>query len=846
MRQYHEVKGRFPDALVLFQVGDFYELFHEDAHKASAFLGITLTKRSNSGDQAVPLCGVPVHAVDHYLVKLVRGGFRVVLCDQLTKPQLGKLVERGVKQVLTPGTLTDFKMLEEKSASYIASIFPISDRYGVLFAELLAGQIFITVLESHDSRLLEAELARFLPQEILLPSTKLGTALNAILQKLGHVTTMLSQTAQYSADNEELTSWLTSSFSEGIVTFIEHSQAAKGALALMHGYFKTNCPLAIGQCKQMVMYSPEDFLILDTATQRNLELVKNIHDEQSQQTLFGVMDRATTAMGSRQIKKWLLRPLVKQELIEQRLDAVEALNGAITTRHSLQEELKGIGDLERVVGRIALSRALLYDYLGLMRALVHLPKLSQLLEPLLGVQIVQAIKARLGDFTQVSELLNKSLNDDSSLPWLIKLGYNAELDRLRTLHEEGAQAVLELEKKEQERTGIASLKIRFSKPHGYGIEITKTHLHLVPNDYIRIQTLAQRERFTYQALKDLEYDIQRAKSSIDEVEEEVFKSICQSVSQEIPALKKATQGLSHLDAIIGLSELSYERAYTRPTFNKQRNILIQDGRHPVVDSQLHEAFIPNDTVLTDQECLWVITGPNMGGKSTFLRQNALLIIMAQMGSFVPAKSACLPLVDRIFTRIGAADNVAAGESTFFVEMKETALICTKATSQSLVILDEVGRGTSTYDGLALAQAIVEYLYTHVQARCLFATHYHELTSLVETHPGIATYYAASKETKEGVLLLHKILKGKADGSFGLEVAKRAGVPTTILERAQEILVHLKQEANEKELNVQPAISLSQPQEKMKEELSALNMDTLSPRAAWDFLCHLKNEYDFKQ
>lgn len=841
MRQYHEIKNRFSDALVFFQVGDFYELFYEDAHKASAFLGLTLTKRGN-GDQAVPLCGVPVHAIDHYLVKLVRGGFRVVLCDQLTKPQLGKLVERGVKQVLTPGTLTDLKMLEEKSASYLTSIFPIGDRYGLLFAELLAGQIFMTVLESHDTRLLEAELARFLPNEVILPSTKLATTLNQLLTKQGYTTTLVPQTVQHSPDNEELTSWLNSTFPESIITFIEHSAAAKGALALLYGYFKANCQIALAQCKQMVMYSPDDFLILDAATQRNLELVKNIHDTQSNQTLFGVLDRATTAMGSRQIKKWLLRPLVKQELIEQRLDAIQALIGAITTRKALQDELKGIGDLERVVGRIALSRAQLYDYLGLMRALEHIPTLAQHLEPLLGVQIVQAIKARLGDFTQLSEMLHSSLNDDSSLPWYIKTGYNAELDRLRTLHEQGAQAILELEKKEQERTGIPSLKIRYSKPHGYGIEITKTYLHLVPPDYIRIQTLAQRERFTYQALKDLEYDLQRAQSSIDEIEEEIFKSICQSVTHEVPALKKATQGLAHLDALLGLSDLAYERSYIRPTFNKQRNILIRDGRHPVVDNNIQTEFIPNDTALTDQECLWVITGPNMGGKSTFLRQNALIIIMAQMGSFVPAKSACLPLIDRIFTRIGAADNVAAGESTFFVEMKETALICTQATAQSLVILDEVGRGTSTYDGLALAQAIVEYLYTHVQARCLFATHYHELTSLVETHPGIAAYYAASKETKDGVLLLHKILKGKADGSFGLEVAKRAGIPEAILQRAHEILVELKQNAHtvQHDESVQPAVS---PEvQKIAQELQSVNLDTLSPRQAWEFLSHLKNEY----
>ncbi len=804
MRQYQDIKNRFPDAIVLFQVGDFYEMFFDDAHKASSFLGLTLTRRGSSHGEPIPLCGVPVHTVDHYLVRLVKGGFRVVLCDQLTKPQPGKIVERGVRQVLTPGTLTDLKMLQEKSASYLATVFPFENNYGLAFAELLAGQIFVTVLPSQDERLLEAELSRFLPDEIIVPDTKLGTALNNHLQRLGYITTTIGAAPAQLQENQVLHAWLATNFSDGIVSFIDHSSAACSAIGLMHAYLMTHCQAALAQCKQLFAYTPEDFLILDAATQRNLELIKNLQDGSAQNTLFSHLDKAATSMGSRQIKKWLLRPLVKQELIEQRLDAVETLTRHIKERAALEELLKCVGDLERIVGRIALSRAQIYDYLGLMRALAIIPSILKGLEQFAQIQVLTIIKARLGDYGELLGIMQTSLNEDTAHHYRIKPGYNPELDRLRSLLEKGTEAVLDLERAEQARTRIPSLKIRYVKLHGYAIEVTKTYSDHVPSDYIRLQTLSNRERFTIQALKDLEYDIQRARASIDEVELEIFESVCKRVEQDLAHLKKTAQGLAHLDALIGLAHVAYTSSYTRPHFNKRRDILISEGRHPVVETSLRHQFIPNDTSLTDEQSLWIITGPNMGGKSTFLRQVALIAIMAQMGSFVPARSAQLPLLDRIFTRIGAADNVAAGKSTFLVEMEETALICTQATRNSLVILDEVGRGTSTYDGLALAQAIIEYIYNNVQARCLFATHYHELTTLVPTHPGIVAYYAASKQTSEGVLLLHKIIQGTSDGSFGLEVAKRAGIPEQIITQARQILTMIKSHGQAPEQPIIPA------------------------------------------
>ncbi len=793
MRQYYEIKNKFPDTLVFFQVGDFYELFDQDAKTAAAFLGITLTKRGNVGQEPIPLAGVPIHAIDHYLIKLVRGGFRVVLCDQLTKPMPGKIVERGIKQVLTPGTLTDMKMLQEKSASYLASFVPMTDSFGLVFTEILTGQMFATIMPAGDDKMLEAELARFLPDEIIVPDSKLGKQYELFFKKRGYVVAVVNSNQEFLPQASTIMEWLTPFASQGALSFIEHSEAALCAITLMYHYLTTNCVSALEHCKQFFLYDTQDFLILDASTQRNLEIITNLHDGGREHTLLSVLDKALTAMGSRTIKKWILRPLLRQEQIDQRLDAVELFVQQSIERNALSELLKQCGDLERIVGRIALGRSLLQDYVGLMQVLSLMPHIHNLLVSLPERVLINIILNKLGGYDQLHELLRASLNDDPEKDMLIKSGFNAELDRLRSLVNDAAKAILALEQREQAATGIPTLKIKFNRVHGYGIEVTKANVAAVPSHYIRLQTLANRERYTTQELKDLEFEISRAHASINEVEQEIYKTMCAEVFKEVAALKKTAQALAHLDALIGLAHCAYEHNYVRPMFNNRRDIVIHNGRHPVVELTEQHSFIPNDTQLTDEQSLWIITGPNMGGKSTYLRQVALISIMAQLGSFVPAQAANLAIVDRIFTRIGSSDHVAAGKSTFLVEMEEAALICTHATARSLIILDEVGRGTSTYDGLALAQAIIEYLYQKVQARCLFATHYHEVTALAEQLPGLVAYHAASKETPEGVLLLHKIVQGKADGSFGLEVARRAGLPQEILTRAQTILIGIKSE-----------------------------------------------------
>jgi DNA mismatch repair protein MutS len=793
MRQYYGIKQQFPDALVLFQVGDFYELFFEDAQRAAIFLGITLTKRGLYGDVPIPLCGVPVHTIDHYLIKLVRGGFRVVVCNQKGVAQTGKMVEREVSQVLTPGTLTDIKLLNEKTASYLSIVFPTEQQYALIFVELLAGQMFLTLTSKDEEKLCEAELSRFLPDEVVVPDSKVGLTTEKMLKKWGYVTTQHPFLSVTTLESTEFNDWLTS-FTSSSLEFVRQSVAAQEALYVLFTYLKKNQERALAHCKQLQVYSPEDFLILDAATQRNLELVKNVHDGSSEQTVFAVLDRATTPMGSRLIKKWLVRPLAKREAIEQRLNVIESFVKAPRVRERIEQILQEVGDLERCVGRIALGRAHLYDYRALKQALETVPQIREILQQLShgfsSISLPSLLLSRIADFSKLVMVLSQALSDDSNKDWLIKEGFHAELDRLRLLLEKGGQAIVELEHREQEKTGINSLKIRQNKVHGYGIEVTKANLDAVPPHYIRLQTLVNRERYTTNELKDLEYDLERAQTDIQEIERELFEQLCSEVAEYLPALKKLSQALAYVDALTALSNVAYTNNYTRPSFNSEGKIEITQGRHPVVDMRLGHQFIPNDTLLTRDERLWIITGPNMGGKSTYLRQVAIQAIMAQCGSFVPAQKASFSLLDRVFTRIGAGDDVAQGKSTFFVEMEETAVICTQATAQSLVILDEVGRGTSTHDGQAIAQAVLEYIYTTLKAHCLFATHYHELTALADTYSGIAAYHTASKKTQEGIVLLHRIIKGTAEGSFGIEVARQAQLPSAIVQRAQQIMREL--------------------------------------------------------
>lgn len=867
MQQFHDIKKEYPDTLLFFQVGDFYELFFDDAKTAAAFLGITLTARGKSKGEPIPLCGVPVHARDHYLTKLVKGGFKVAICDQLEPPSPGRIVKRGVTQVLTPGTLTDQQLLDEKTASYLFAFVPTKDTWALLFGELLTGQLFATTIPAYNEKVLESELIRYFPDEVLLPETSLAKTFQSFFKKQGYYT---SSVAKQDEQQPEIDAWIANSFHESIVTAVKKQESLQLALYYFYAYVKKTHENALDHINSLHLYQADDFLILDSATQKNLEIIKNMQDGGRKNTLFSVLDNAATAMGSRMIKKWLLRPLVKQEAIEQRQQAIALLIQEVSMAQQLHDTLQSVGDIERIIGRIALRRGQINDYIGLLRALKKVPIIKQLVQPHIETTLFGIIDKHIGNFHSLEQLLITAINDDSTKDWLIKKGFDRYLDRLRELVHESNEKILYMERTQQEKTGINSLKIRFNQVHGYYIEITKTNLHLVPEHYIQKQMLAGRQRFTTPELQQLQGEIIQARTEIDSVEKQVFERVKVQVVSYISSLRKLSYGLAHLDALLGFSTAAYTNSYVCPQLNTKRIIEVVDGRHPVVEQTLAMSFIPNDTQLDNEQSLWIITGPNMGGKSTYLRQVALHCIMAQCGSFIPAQAANIALLDRIFTRIGAGDNVALGKSTFLVEMEETATICTQATKNSLVILDEVGRGTSTFDGLAIAQSVVEHIHATIKARCLFATHYHELTNLQQDHPGIVSYYAANKKTRDGIVFLYKMIHGVADGSFGVEVAKLAHLPDSVIERAQTLLYTLTNGHNAQTIaktggdeqlikeyervlyeNTQLKHYLDtakkelKTQQAIKESLGNIDYEGLSPKQAFDFLWQLKEKQCYK-
>lgn len=857
MQQYFAIKSDYPDTLLFFQVGDFYELFFDDAKQAAAFLGIALTARGKNKGEPIPLCGVPLHAIDHYLAKLVKGGFKVALCDQLEDPKPGTLVKRGVKQVLTPGTLTDEKLLHERSASYIFSFYPAGDSWGLLFSELLTAQIFITTISAGAEKILESELCRFFPDEILIPDGVQTKELQSYFKRLGYFTTVVH------ADDEkqdEHKTWMEKQFSLPIHEQLAANESMEQALRYFYAYMSKHQRSSLDQFTTIFFYTSDDFLMMDAATQRNLELVKNAHDGSTKNTLLSIMDHAKTAMGSRMIKKWIVRPLIKKEPIIQRQDVVAVCCADLIFVNTVEQLLTKIGDCERVIGRIALQRATLADYVALARMLTVLPQLKNTLLAHHNVILLRIISEGLGEFVELSHLLLRALHDEPTPDMIIKEGFDERLDHMRLLVNTSNEQIMALEAAEQQATGISSLKIRYNAIQGYYIEITNANLSAVPEHYRRLQTLVGRERFITPQLQQLQYGIEAARKDITTYEAALFENIKQQVTQHIAALRKSAYSIAHLDALFALAHVAYNNGYVRPIFNENRDIVITDGRHPVVEQALSRAFIPNDTQLIDEQSLWIITGPNMGGKSTYLRQVALIAVMAHIGSFVSAKSANIALLDRIFTRLGASDNVAEGKSTFLVEMEETAMICTYATEKSLVILDEVGRGTSTFDGLAIAQAVVEYIYGTINARCLFATHYHELTYLQSTHSGIVAYSAASKKTAAGIVFLYTMIRGVADGSFGIEVAKLAFLPTEVIRRSSALVAEFVRDnqrivpayaehsqqvdimAENMRLKAENERLMQQMahEDRLKSVVRAIDFDTLSPKKAFDVLWECKD------
>ncbi|MFA6527245.1 MAG: DNA mismatch repair protein MutS [Candidatus Babeliales bacterium] len=840
MEQYFSIKHQYLEEIVLFQVGDFYELFFDDAKKASAFLAIALTKRGKNKGEDIPLCGIPVHALNHYLTKLIKGGFSVVLCDQLSKPQPGTVVQRGVTQVFTPGTLSDALLMDEKSASYILSLYQSPEALCLVFSELLTAQLFATIIPGSQAKIFEGELIRFFPDEIIVPTQHKTSDITRICSSLGYRTTPFQLPANSSP------AWLGQQLCSRTQTLLATQPLLTHGLQQLYHYLQRNHNKAIDHFKTVQFYEPDDFVLLDGATQNNLEIVRNSHDGTTKNTLVAVLDKAKTAMGSRTIKKWLLRPLVNQTRILQRQEVVFHISNNPPLASILERLLGALPDLERIVGRIALQRATLNDYSGLKTALTIIPPLQKILSTFPPFVLAQSIQEKLLPFDGLAALLASSLNDDAIQSWTIKPGFDHQLDTLRDLLDHGKDRLLALEQQEIASTGINSLKVCYNNISGYYIEITNTHQEKVPADYLHLQTLVNRKRYTTLGLKELEHNIYKAQNELESVEAEVFGRVKKEVDSHLHNLRHLAQAIAYLDGLFGFAVAAHYNHYVQPTFNAAGTIAIEKGRHPVVEEVLGHQFIPNDTHLDDNASLWIITGPNMGGKSTYLRQVALISLMAQCGSLVPAASANLCLLDRIFTRIGAGDNVAQGKSTFLVEMEETATICTQATEKSLVILDEVGRGTSTNDGIALAQAIVEYIATTIKARCLFATHYHELTHLESSLSNVRNYHAVSQLHNNTLLFLHKVVPGIAQGSFGVHVARLALLPEPIITRANELLSSFDQAGSHPAIRQAPVIheQVSQNNEAFKqliETIHSIDLNNATPRQAVNLLWDLQEK-----
>ena len=801
MRQYSAIKERHPNALLLFRLGDFYELFFEDAVVASKELQITLTSRNKEKGVAIPMCGVPYHAAEGYIAKLVRRGFRVAICDQMEDPRFAtKLVKREVTRVVTPGTAIDSQILEPRENNYLAALAERDGSVGLAFVDLSTGDFRATEFSGPEAAArLQEELERMRPSELLVASRPTSPADPRPVPLASLTQTPLEDwvfAEEYGArllrDHFRVAT-LAGYGLEG------HALAVAAAGAALH-YVRETQRGSLSHLDAIRFYQQQDSLILDPATMRNLELVEPAFGESRAATLLGILDECVTSLGARKLKAWMLRPSLDRAELEARLDVVEEFLKSTIEREELRRAMGTVQDLERLLSKVTLETAHARDLLALKHSLEVLPDLRAYLNHFQAARL-KKLWENLDELRDVRELLEKAIHPEPpvllSEGGLIRPGYNAELDELRDLSQNSKQLLAQIEARERERTGIASLKVRFNSIFGYYIEVSKPNLHLAPADYERKQTLVNAERFTTQELKELEAKILDAEERSHILERDLFLATRRQVANEARRIRQTAAVLAELDVLACFAHLAAERHYQRPEFSQDGELVIQRGRHPVVE-QLNEEgqsgkFIPNDLYMNGgTDLILIITGPNMGGKSTYLRQAALIALVAQMGSFVPATRAQLPIFDRIFTRIGASDNLARGRSTFMVEMTEAAAILNTATPRSLVLLDEVGRGTATFDGLAIAWAVVEHLQTHTRAKTLFATHYHELTELADLLPGVRNYHVSVRESGTNIVFLRKVEQGSADKSYGIEVARLAGLPGKVIARAREILTRHEQ------------------------------------------------------
>ena len=860
MQQYYAVKERNPDCLLFFRLGDFYEMFEEDARIASRELDLTLTSRDHAKDKSaedkIPMCGVPYHSSESYIARLVAKGYKVAICEQMEDPALAKgLVKRDIIRIVTPGSVTESSMLVESKNNYYACVYGAAGTYGLCFCDVSTGAFSATQISGADAMQdvqdVQNELGSFLPSEALLGGTAAeDETLADLLRERFHTCVNLGKDAQFDPALCEaaVTAQFGKSTQELGLTELPCVTLAAGALLLtLRDLQKNDLP----HIRELELYVAGKFMQLDLAARRNLELTETMRGKEKRGSLLWVLDKTKTAMGGRLLRAWMERPLLSPAQITRRLTAVEELVKKTIDREELLLSLREITDFERAMTRIMTGTASCRDLAALAQGASTLPEIKQRLSGM-RAPYLQSIYEQLDTLADLKEQIDRTIVDDPPFllreGGLIRDGANKELDELRAVQSGGKGMLTQIEAREKEKTGIRNLRVGYNRVFGYYIEVAKGQLSLVPDTYIRKQTLSTGERYITEELKELESTILTAKDRIIALEYELFTQLRQAVAAESARVKQTAQAIAQLDVLCSFAAVAVHNNYCRPEVDLGNTVSITAGRHPVVEQVLKGTlFVPNDTRLGADDCRTaIITGPNMAGKSTYMRQVALIVLMAQMGSFVPAQSAQIGIVDRLFTRIGASDDLASGQSTFMVEMTEVADILKNATPRSLLILDEIGRGTSTFDGMAIARAVLEYAADRKRlgAKTLFATHYHELTDMEQTLPGVKNFNIAVKKRQGDMIFLRKIVPGAADDSYGIEVAKLAGIPDRVITRAREILKELESGAPETAKPAAGPVSdqvsmLDMQSDELRRALEAVTVETLTPIEAMNVLYQLK-------
>ena len=863
MQQYFEIKKMHPDKILFFRLGDFYEMFFDDAILASKELELTLTGRDCGQEERAPMCGVPFHSYESYVARLIAKGYKVAICEQMEDPALAKgLVKRDVIRVVTPGTVIESSMLQDDKNNYIGSIYIRDGKAGVCFADISTGTAHATVLTGHplDAQIV-SELCRYAPSEVLFDPGILShkEVTNYIKHQLC-CSVELMEESDYAP--EACAEEMRAQFGQqaGQVTQLSPDSPAFAALAVLLRYLKATQKKGVERLKTVQNYVEAQYMQLSPVTRANLELTQTMRGREKKGTLLWVLDKTRTAMGKRLIRTWIEQPLVHVAAINARLDAVEELVKDSVARADLIDALDGIFDMERLMTRVVYGSASPREIYALAQTCEKLPRIQALLAPFQSAQI-DALRADIDALTDVKEHIFTAIDEDAPAllkdGGVIRAGYNAEVDELREIVHGGKGYLTALETKLKEETGIRTLKIGYNRVFGYYIEVSRSFTDQVPEHFIRKQTLANAERYITEDLKNLESRILGANERVIVLERQLFDDLLHRIADELPRIQKTASGVARLDVLTALAETAVKNNYTKPVVDSGDALVIREGRHPVIEQMLKGTlFVPNDTTLdcADNRML-IITGPNMAGKSTYMRQTALIALMAQIGSFVPAQLCRMGVVDAIFTRVGASDDLAAGQSTFMVEMTEVAEILEHATQKSLVILDEIGRGTSTFDGMSIARAVVEHMAEKsngLGCKTLFATHYHELTELEHTVNGVKNYNIAVKKRGDDVTFLRRIVRGAADDSYGIEVAKLAGLPETVTERAKQVLRQLEASAPSSGVTQLDFASLggeqTEPEAEQKpisapwaEKIAALDVETLTPLEALNFLYELKQE-----